>query len=266
MKRMVFALLATAALLLTAVPFVGAAGGGHDDADGVTIMVMKHACDPEQVRNLDEFNAIIEAAESPVAALAGTVLACPTVVNPGDETTDGVKSDAAEFSFSVEDANGTQQLPANTTAAKLCESDLQLDANGDGKVAEPDVCLDISHYVFEGVANGPITVTETQPPAGSRFGELLFTPTEIDDNNDADSLVSLDRQAGVIELDTTADEDGAVMLHVYNFETEMPDSAMATEAGAASPINLGLLFSLVGAAAFGLWLTVGLRRREPSSR
>ena len=260
MKRFVYTGLAVGALLLAAAPATMAQNGGDDD---VTVMVMKHLCDPAQVKNLDDFNAIIDAAESPVAALVGTVLACPAAVNPGDDTSNGIKSDATDFSFTVEDANGTHQMPNNSMAAKLCESDVQLDANGDGTISA-DVCLDISHYVFDGLANGDVTVTESDRPAGFHFGEQLFTPTQIDNNNDAESRVSIDRDAGVIELDTTADEDGMIMLHVYNFEDAMPDSATATDTLSDTPSNFGgLAVFAAGALAFGLLFVVGLRRRQP---
>jgi len=257
-KRLMTTVLATAALLLVvAGPAAAASGDGHVDVE-----VMKHLCNPD-VRNIDDFNAIIEAADGPVAALAATVLACPTVVNPGDETTDGVKGDAIAFSFTVEDADGTHQLPNNTDPAKLCETDLGLDADGDGNISD-DVCLDISYYAFEGLVSGHITVTETEPPAGTRFGALLTTPTEVDGNNDADSIVSVDAEAGVIELDTSADEDGMVMLHVYNFQT-LPDSSTAAEAASESaPMGLLLALVLGIAATFGAWLSIGLRRREGS--
>jgi hypothetical protein len=260
LRRLITTALATAALLLVAVPGAMAAGAGDGE---VTVMVMKHACNPD-VKNLDDFNAIKESADGPVAALAATVLACPTIVNPGDDTSDGVKGDAASFAFTLEDAEGTQELPSSTSPAKLCETDLGLDADGDGEISE-DVCLDTTHYVFEGVTNGEVTITETEPPAGYRFGELLFTPSVIDDNNDADSLVSIDRDAGVIELDTTADEDGMIMLHVYNFEKDMPDSATEALPG-NSPSNFGLLFMLAFIGGFGaLWFASSLRRREITS-
>ncbi len=259
MKRSITTVLATATLLLVAVaPAALAAGAGEDT---VTVMVMKHACN-EDVRSLEDFNAIKESADGPVAALAATVLACPTIVNPGDETSDGVKGEATSFSFALEDEEGTHQLPANTEPAKLCESDLGLDVDGDGNVSE-DVCLDTTHYVFEGVVNGAVTVTETEPPTGFEFGELLFTPTEVDGNNDADSLVSIDRDAGVIALDTTADDDGMIMLHIYNFRIQMPDSAMATETPQDNlPLNVGLLLALAAAAVAGVWLSLNLRRRD----
>jgi hypothetical protein len=260
LKRLVTTALATAALLLVAVPGAMAAGAGEGE---VTVMVMKHACNPD-VKNLDDFNAIKESADGPVAALAATVLACPTIVNPGDDTSDGVKGDAVSFAFTLEDAEGTHELPASTSPAKLCETDLGLDADGDGEISE-DVCLDTTHYVFEGVTNGEVHITETEPPAGHRFGELLFTPSVIDGNNDADSLVSIDRDAGVIHLDTTADEDGMIMLHVYNFQVAMPDSATEALPG-SSPSNFGPLLLLVFLGGFGaLWFASSLRRRETTS-
>ncbi|CAN5783532.1 hypothetical protein BH24CHL6_BH24CHL6_04250 [soil metagenome] len=196
--------------------------------------------------------------------LAATVLACPTIVNPGDETSDGVKGDAASFAFTLEDAEGTHQLPGSSSPAKLCETDLGLDADGDGNISD-DVCLDTTHYVFEGVANGHVTITETEPPAGHSFGELLFTPSVMDDNNDADALVSIDRDAGVIELDTTADEDGMIMLHVYNFEVQMPDSSTEALPG-STPNNFVPLLVLVFIGSLGaLWFASSLRRRETDS-
>lgn len=264
MKRLVPTLLATAALMLVVAAPVSAAGGGEGT---VTVSVMKHLCN-QDINNADDFTAIVEGAESPVAALAATVLACPTIVNPGDEQTDGVKSEPADFSFTVEDADGTRDLPENTQAAKLCEGGeggLGIDVDGDGEILA-ETCLDISHYSFDGLVSGEITVTETEPPAGSRFGFLLTTPSEVDGNNDAESVLSFDAEAGVIELDTTPDEDGMVMLHVYNFQNEMPDSATAAEITSESaPINVGLLLALGLAATLGIWLSIGLRRREPSS-
>ncbi|CAN5572552.1 hypothetical protein BH23CHL7_BH23CHL7_10460 [soil metagenome] len=249
-------MLATAVLALVVAPAALAAGG----QDTVTVAVMKHACNPD-VENRADFQAIVDQADGPIAALAATVLACPTVVNTGDETTDGVKADAADFSFQVEDENGVHQMPGNTMAAKLCETRLGLDADGDGKITD-NVCLDISHYVFEGVANGRVTVTETQPPAGSTFGQLLFTPVEVDGNNDADSLVSVDHGAGVIELDTTADEDGVIMLHVYNFQEQMPDSSTVTPAGPAGDNTALLLVLALAAVGAAVFLATGLNRRK----
>ncbi|MDP8905521.1 MAG: hypothetical protein M3N29_09485 [Chloroflexota bacterium] len=260
MKRFVATVMAAAGLLVVvAAPVAGEAGDS-----GVTVAVMKHACNPD-VRNLDDFNAIVESAESPVAALAATVLACPAVVNPGDESSDGVKADPASFSFTVEDAEQVHDQPADSIAAKLCEADLDLDADGDGNIVDT-TCLDISHYAFEGIANGEVTVTETESPPSSEFGTLLFTPTEVDSNNDADSLVSLDRAAGVIKLDTSADEDGMIMLHVYNFEKQMPDTATLTESTTDdAPIAIVLLLGAGLATALSVWLVHGMRRRDAAA-
>lgn len=258
MKRVISAFIATAFVLLSVVAPVGAAGGERT----VTIMVMKHLCNPD-VKNRADFHAIIDGAASPAAALAATVLACPTVVNPGDDTSNGVKSDAAAFSFTVTDANGDHEMPSNTAPGKLCESDLNVDANGNGKI-EADVCLDVSHYEFKDLADGPVTVTETQPPAGYSFGELLTTPPAVAANNDADSIVSVDHKAGVIKLDTTADEDGMIMLHVYNFQNQMPDTAVEA-APDQMPLAAGLLVALGVAGAAGLWFTAAARRRAQAT-
>lgn len=260
MKKFLTTVFATAALALVLAPAALAEGGHGGGQETVTVSIMKHACNPD-VDNRSDFQAIIDGADSPIAALAATVLACPAVVNPGDETSTGIKADAADFSFQLEDESGVQQMPANTMAAQLCESDLGLDADGDGTPNETDVCLDISHYVFEGLSNGRVTVTETAPPAGSAFGELLFTPTDIDGNNDADSLVSVDHSAGVIELDTTADEDGSIMLHVYNFEQEMPDSATEAPAGGDNG-GLLVMLALALAAGAGVALATRMNRRK----
>ncbi|MDP8904083.1 MAG: hypothetical protein M3N29_01990 [Chloroflexota bacterium] len=264
MTRLITAVLASTVLLLVA---AAPAALADDAGDGtVTVMVMKHACN-EDVRSLEDFNEIKESADGPVAALAATVVACPTIVNPGDETSNGVKGEAASFSFTLEDEEGTHELPADTEPAKLCESDLGLDADGDGNISK-DVCLDTTHYVFEGVVNGEVTVTETEPPAGFEFGELLFTPTEVNGNNDADSLVSIDRNAGVIRLDTTADDDGMIMLHIYNFEKQMPDTATAADTATENArLSGGLLLAFGLAAGVGLWF-FGLwfaRGRRPES-
>jgi len=254
-KRLLSALVATTAILLIAAAPVGAKAGEGP----VTVMVMKHLCNAD-IKDRADFQAIIDAADSPAAALAGTVLACPTVVNPGDDTSDGVKSDAADFSFTVEDANGVQNMPANTAPGKLCESDLGIDADGDGNI-EDDVCLDVSHYEFEGLANGNITVTETDPPSGYAFGELLTTPPAVAANNDADSISSVDHKTGVIKLDTTADEDGMIMLHIYNFQT-MPDTA--TE---LAPDQMPISAAVLGALALfgGFALLMGVKRQRSAA-
>ena len=56
-----------------------------------------------------------------------------------------------------------------------------------------------------------VIVTEDAAPSGFAFGAVRFTPG----SGDEATLVSA--ADGVIELDTSDDADGMVMLHVYNF-------------------------------------------------
>lgn len=247
---------ALAALALSVAPVAADAG------DDQMIMVMKHACSAD-IQSEADFEAVElagEGATNPVAALVNTVLACPTVVNPGDSTSDGIKADAAGFTFTVESSAGEATPAADTTALKLCESDLELDANGDGNISD-DVCLDVSHRAHTGVSGGPVTVTETDAPDGFRFGTLRLTPTEIDGNNDAASLVAF--ADGVIELDTTDDEDGMVMLHVYNFADDMPDSSTALGTDSQPTIPVAPLLALTGVIAL---LGAGLFLRSTRAR
>jgi hypothetical protein len=140
--------------------------------------------------------------------------------------------------------------------AKLCESDIDLDANGDGTIAE-DVCLDISHYNFTGLVSGEITVEETAPPAGHEYGTVRFTPNELGENNDAESLLT-DVTEEPLQLDTSNDTDNMVMLHVYNFRTDagggmsMPPtdtSATHSHAGTAAVDSPAMIAAFAALAA-----------------
>ena len=61
-------------------------------------------------------------------------------------------------------------------------------------------------------------------PAATRFGTLCFTPVELDRNNDRDSLKSYG--SGRITLDTAADRNASVMLHIYNFRLVTPPRSL----------------------------------------
>lgn len=208
------------------------AGGG---ADTTTVMVMKHNC--EGVMTLDEFEAVeARAATNPTTPEAAfgmtveTVLECPTVVLDGDAQTAGaVAGGVSAFDFTVAgETGGAMQLSTNGAYAMTaaCETDVEYDADRSGSL-DAGVCLDLSNYEFD-VAAGTVTVTETAPPAGFAFGTLRFTPG----SGDEATLVSAAN--GVITLDTAADEDGMVMLHVYNFAVaEAP--APATPAPTPAP-------------------------------
>ncbi len=218
MRRLSTLAAAIALAALTATPAFAAEG----DATG-SVMIMKHACTEADVRNEADFQAIVDQAEGDeVTALALTVLACPTIVlsdNEGDRT-DGVAGPAVDFDFTLTDSGGNTQTLADAEfmAAKLCETDIERDANGDGEFSA-DVCLDISHYVFSDVTVGDITVRETTPPNGWKFGTTLLTPKALQgESDDAATGIEYDIDTATITLDLAGDPDNSAMLHVYNFE------------------------------------------------
>ena len=249
MKRTVLSLTAALGLALAMTAPVAA-----DAGDAVEIMVMKHACN-ESIQSEADFEAVEAKGEgNPVFALAQTVLACPTIANPGDDQSKGaVAGESTEFSFTVTDSEGTSVSSADAefTAGKLCEADIQLDANGDGTIAA-DVCLDISHYMFTGLVSGEISVEETSPPSGFQYGTVRFTPDELAENNDEESLVS-DRTEEPLRLDTSGDTDNSVMLHVYNFQAGTPrtDTVADEPRPGQSPwLPVVLLSAALGTLAF----------------
>ncbi len=245
MRRRIFSLLATVGLLaLSATPAFAADG----DRTG-TIMIMKHACTEADVRNQADFDALQTPAKGDeVTALALTVLACPTIVLADDEgeRTNGVAGPAVDFDFEVTDSEGNTQTIADAEfmAAKLCESDIKRDANGDGNDKDPNVCLDISHYVFNNVAVGEVTVEETSPPNGWKFGSLLLTPKALQpEGNDQATNATFDAESATVELDLSGDDDNQAMLHIYNFEaspaTDTVPAAAASGTTAALALGLG---------------------------
>jgi len=137
-------------------------------------------------------------------------------------------------------------------AAKLCESDIDLDVDGDG-TKSPDTCLDVSMYGLSPVAEGEVTITQTAAVGNSRFGTIRFTPASTDD------ATAQSASNGVIVLDTTQDEtvdspplplaeynDDVVVVHTYNFQnvaaaTTMPNSAVEASDASAQPLVLPLV-------------------------
>ncbi len=265
MRRTLVTLVSTGMLLgLAAVPVSGAAIG-----EPATVMVMKHLCD-ESIQTEADFMALEAKAatneETPMGvpslgATAETVLACPVVVLTGDtQTPDAIGSGEQDFDFTVEDSEGTTQtLTADTTFSGengfdtpvedfACESDIAYDANRNGTIDE-DVCLDFSSYSFADVVEGPVTVTETTAPEGTRFGTVRLTPPELSD----DAAIGLAFDAtGKITFDSSADGDEMVMLHVYNFmgEATMPDAAMEVPTPSPTlPVMLAAFGTLAAAAA-----------------
>lgn len=206
--------------LLSVLLLAGSSSALAADSGPVKIQIMTHLCNTN-IKNVQDFQAL-EAGRSPVAALANTVLNCPTTGLPGNAAVaNTVASPRSTYDFQVLGKNGnTQTLAANGMfmSHKLCESDLNLDVNGDGTISS-STCLDISHYEVSNVMtdSGRVRVVENMPPSGFHFGTLRFTPPALDGNNDASSLRDTDPATGTILLDATNDTDKTIMLHVYNF-------------------------------------------------
>ena len=258
MRRLISLLAITGILLVAAVPVLAAPG------DAGKVMVMKHACTEKPVKDQADFDAIVAGAKGDeITALALTVLACPTIVltDDGSAQTDGAKGTPVDFDFKVTDSNGDTQTLADAEfmAAKLCESDIDRDANGDGNSKDPNVCLDISHYVFSNLAVGEITVEETTPPNGWKFGTLLLTPQALQakDSNDAKTGADFDASASTVTLDLSGDADNDAMIHIYNFEDSPATDTVATIQSDQTPV-VGILIGAVVALAGG---ALALRRR-----
>jgi Prealbumin-like fold domain len=251
--------------------------GGEEET--VSVSIMKHLC--ADVANVADFVAIEAAAtaasDNPFAALAATVLACPTIVLTGDVPTAGaVTGGNVDFDFSVVDADGTKMLSVDGAfmGGQLCESDIDLILVDN----DADDCLDTSHYSFEAV-NGTVTITETAAPAAHRFGTLRFTPGSGDEAALQGTIASVEA-SGVIQLDTTVDADGSIMLHVYNFTTEgtqggnprptpregtqggtLPDTGIEAVSSGPAAIAGAILLMVIGLASAATYATVRARRR-----
>ena len=266
MRKLLVTLVGTGMLLgLAVLPAAGAAPG-----EPAMVGVMKHLCD-ESIQSEADFQAVEAKAatneETPMGvpslgSTAETVLACPVVVLTGDsQTPDAIGAGQADFDFTLEAAGASQTLTADTTFTGdngfdtpvedfACESDIAYDANRNGTIEE-DVCLDFSAYTFADVPEGPVTVTETSAPEGTRFGTVRLTPPELSD----DAAIGLSFDAtGKITFDSSADGDEMVMLHVYNFvgEASMPNAAMDVPSSNSSLplliVAFGTLLAAAGAA------------------
>ncbi len=247
--RRSLSLLAAAGLLV-----VSAAPTFADTGDAGKLMIMKHACTEQPVANQADFDAIVAQADGDeVTSLALTVLACPTIVLTDDEPTDGIAGAPVDFDFTVTDANGDEQTLADAefVAAKLCETDIERDANGDGEFSA-DVCLDISHYMFSNLAAGELTVEETTPPNGWMFGTLTLTPQALqaEGSNDADTGADFDADSATVTLDLSGDADNDAMLHIYNFEKSPPTDTVpaSTENSTVLPFAAVAALTLIGGA------------------
>jgi hypothetical protein len=190
------------------------------------VMVMKHVC-PDAIQSEAAFDAL--------GGFLAKVAACPVITMPGDDGPAGaldagsdffdqhVDNGQTAFDFTVVASDGTRDLAADAMfePAKVCETDVNVDIDGDGTISAT-TCLEVSHYALDGVAEGSVSVMESSPPAGFRFGSIEFTPGSGDDS----TLVSVDAATGTVMLDTTQDDGTSgsaeagphvVMVHVYNF-------------------------------------------------
>ncbi len=268
--------------------------GGGGEATGM-VMVMKHLCDASiqseadfievEERSLD--NPTTPAGVPSLGSTIETVLACPTIVQPGDDQTpDAIASGSRTFDFTVEDSEGTQVLTEDTTFSGdngfdtpledfACEDTvdgMEYDANRNGEI-DGDVCLDFSAYGFAGVVEGEVTVDEIEAPPSARFGTVRLTPAPLSD----DAAIGLRFSAdGVITFDSSADEDTMVTLHVYNFvnvaaaasdtpaptpaASELPDAAL--DAGVNDTNPLAPILALVATTSLGVisYRTLAARR------
>jgi hypothetical protein len=248
MKKLTF--LPIAALLLIIMggaPSAFAAGINKN----VEIDVMTHLCNPS-VKNAADFRALTNGL-SPLAGFANQVLNCPTTVLTKNAPVAGsVTNPQTTFDYSVTgEHSATNMLSASMFhPEQICETDLNVDVNHDGVISS-STCLDSSEYHFNTVNadNGKVTVQETAPPSGWHYGALLFTPVQVDGNNDPQSLLSVDDVKGLIQLDTTNDTDKIITLHVYDFANSdnphglvngMPASVGPTGYTATSTLSSGM--------------------------
>ena len=216
---------------------------GGEPATGM-IMIMKHYCNADDsnpettvdVRSEEEFMEVeAGGGGDPVIAVALTILACPVERQPGDEAVaDTIAHFEEDFEFLVTDSAGATFTldDATFTQAHVCEQERD---DGPIVIGEVDgdegtnVCVDFSFYSIDGVAEGEVTVTETFHEGEHEFGTVRFTPAELDPDDDSRTLVGFDRETSTVVVDTSLDDDGMTMLHIYNFDT-------AVAAAPATPI------------------------------
>ncbi len=234
----------TALTLAVAALVAGPAHADGGNGGSGTVSVMKHVC-PATIKSEADFDAL--------GGFLQKVLACPVITREGDQGTGAANAGQSNLDFSVAGGGMSHGISsAKFMPAKLCETDLKTDANGNGKI-EADVCVDVSHYVYSGVPQGNVRITETMPPAGHRFGSIEFTPNSGDEK----SLVGFG--GGVIRLNTANDND--VMVHVYNFKTGSMPSVMP-ETGAVNGTTGMLALAALVTLIAGLALTAGARCRR----
>ena len=263
MRKLLISLTAATAMVAAfALPAFAAHGGDPE------VVVMQHLCNAD-IQSEADFKAVEDkgaggqaGGEGTLPGLVATVLACPTIVMDGQAATDGIGAGQKAFNYSITDsANASYKLSDGMfMPAKLCESDIGLDVDGDG-TKSADTCLDVSMTGVSPIAEGAVTLTQTAP-AGSRFGTIRTTPASTDD------LAVVSASDGTIKLDTSKDtqvsspplpldeyNDDVVTVHVYNFQNPptMSDTSVTQPAQNGSlPLILGAFAALIaaGGAAF----------------
>ncbi len=240
MKKIIYTFIALAALTFMSSDTALAATTAND---GTHVMIMTHLCD-STIKTVQDFENM-ESGKTPVANLGNDVLHCPTTGLSNSTSTLGtVAAPRTTYDFSVQSGSGaplTLQENGVYEQHKACESDLNVDVDGDGKIST-STCLDISHYKFHIPDGGSsiVNIQETQAPTGFHFGTLRFTPVILDGNNDSETLTSIDPASGRIDVNVTPDKDGMVMLHIYQFmnlETVPPPVGTTTPPTATSTGN-----------------------------
>jgi len=253
------------------------------------LMIMKHLCNPS-IQSEADFQAVeARAATNPTTPMgvpsfgstAETVLACPTIVQPGDGQTPGaIGSGSRAFDFTAQATGGLLQTLSTgttfsgddgfTTALEdfACESDLAYDADRDGSI-EGSVCLDFSSYAFSNVFETGVTVREIAAPPGSRFGTVRLTPAPLSDDASAGLSFTPGDPNGVITVNAAADADAMITLHVYNFQaavapppaaSQLPDSS--TEDSGPASGSLWVVLFAVALLSSGLVALRLIRREE----
>ena len=260
--RRLFLSLATAGLLGGALVMPAAAAHGGEPQ----VVVMQHLCKAD-IQSEADFKAIEDkgaggqpGGQGTLPGLVATVLACPAVNLTKDTPTAGIHADPSNFDYKIAGSGGesyTLAADGMFMPAKLCEADIKLDVDGDGDM-DKTTCLDVSMYGFSPLTEGQVTITQSPPVANTRFGTIRFTPASTDEKT------KVSAGNGVIVLDTGKDtkvaspplplaeyNDDVVVVHVYNFQSSMPNAAMAQPTKPNSlPLLLGGLgLSLIGGAA-----------------
>lgn len=146
------------------------------------------------------------------------ILRCPALTLPDDyaavppENTSANDPDNPlpyDISFQYQAETGSATVSIADAAfenAQLCENDLGANLNG---VSIDNHCWDLSGYQVTDVSPGPVTLSAVTLPEGYTFGIARTDPA----SDDAAALTGSDRNAGTIQLDTTA--DGAVIVHLF---------------------------------------------------